>query len=308
MLKKPSVVLLSNIRWDFLWQWTQILATRFAKAGYPTVCVETTGITNPRLDLTTVRSIMRRLRHIGHTGPAESNLPPNLVIYSPLVAPPTYKVLRHLNRRFFVPKLLRDLQGLVESEPVIISFPPTQTTLDILSGLPSKIIWYHCVLNYEEFPRTPADIKDTEQRLLQRADIVTVDSSFLREKHQRARPDIGQIESGVDFALFHRAHRPASTASVRTVCFFGSMDERRFDFDLVRQLGRAGFTVRLMGTLADPTLARFPGIDYRGQIPHADLPAHLQDVDALLIPYKITPFSRGTFPAKTYECLATGSL
>jgi hypothetical protein len=59
-------VLLSNIRWDFLWQWTQVLATMFAKAGYPTVCVETTGITNPSLDLATMRSIARRLRHIGH--------------------------------------------------------------------------------------------------------------------------------------------------------------------------------------------------------------------------------------------------
>jgi glycosyltransferase involved in cell wall biosynthesis len=306
MLKKPPVVLLSNIRWDFLWQWTQILATMFAKAGYPTVCVETTGITNPRLDMTTIRSIARRLRHIGFTDETEAELPANLVIYSPLVAPPTSKVLRRLNRRFFVPKVIRDLRQLVESEPVFIAFPPTQTTLDILAGFPSKAIWYHCVLNYEEYPRTPADITDTEQRLLRWADIVTVDSSFLMEKHHRTRPDIVQIESGVDFALFHRAYGPASRDAVRTVCFFGSMDERRFDFGLVRQLARAGFTVRLMGTLANPTLARFPGIDYRGQVPHTELPFHLQDVDALIIPYKITPFSKGTFPAKTYECLATG--
>jgi glycosyltransferase involved in cell wall biosynthesis len=278
----------------------------FAKAGYPTVCVETTGITNPSLDLATMRSIARRLRHIGHKDEPESELPSNLTIYSPLVAPPTYKTLRRLNKRFFVPKVVRDLHQMVGPDPVFIAFPPTQTTLDILSDFRSKTIWYHCVLNYEEYPRTPADIKDTEQRLLRSADIVTVDSSFLMEKHHRTRPDIVQIESGVDFARFHKVFSSTSQDSVRTVCFFGSMDERRFDFELVRQLARAGITVRLLGTLADPTLARVQGIDYRGQVPHAELPDHLRDVDALVIPYKITPFSKGTFPAKTYECLATG--
>jgi glycosyltransferase involved in cell wall biosynthesis len=306
MPKKPPVILLSNIRWDFLWQWTQILATMFAEAGYPTVCVETTGITNPRPDPATVRKVVRRLRRIGRPEGRKSELPPNLLVYSPLVVPPTNSILRRLNKRFFVPKVVRDLRKLVKTEPVFIAFPPTQTTLDILSDFPSRMIWYHCVLNYEEYPRTPADIRDTEQRLLERADLVTVDSSFLKEKHRYARPDLVQIESGVDFELFHRAYVSSPNDRVSTVCFFGSMDERRFDFELVRELAESGFTVRLIGTLADPALARVPGIDYRGQLPHTELPGHLRDVDALIIPYKVTPFSKGTFPAKTYECLATG--
>jgi glycosyltransferase involved in cell wall biosynthesis len=36
------------------------------------------------------------------------------------------------------------------------------------------------------------------------------------------------------------------------------------------------------------------------------LPRHLADADALIIPYRITTFSKGTFPAKIFECLATG--
>jgi hypothetical protein len=46
---KPPVVILSGVRWDFLWQRHQTLATLFAGAGYPTVFVETTGLANPRL-------------------------------------------------------------------------------------------------------------------------------------------------------------------------------------------------------------------------------------------------------------------
>jgi hypothetical protein len=44
---KPPVVILAGIRWDFLWQRHQTLATLFARSGYPTVFVETTGLGVP---------------------------------------------------------------------------------------------------------------------------------------------------------------------------------------------------------------------------------------------------------------------
>jgi glycosyltransferase involved in cell wall biosynthesis len=306
MLAKPPIILLSNIRWNFLWQWSQILATMFAEAGYPTVCVETTGVTNPRPDITTSRKVLERILSKRSTEETRVVLPDNLKVYAPLVVPPTYKVFRHFNRRVLVPRVVRDLRRLVGMEPVFIAFPPTQTTLDIMSGFRPKLIWYHCVLNYEHYPRIPADIKNTERRLLESSDLVTVDANFLKEKHRGVRPDLVQIESGVDFNLFQEAYTGLSVDKVRTVGFFGSMDERRFDFDLVQELSRAGFVVRLLGPLSHSTLSRVPGVEYRGEVPHRDLPVHLRGVDALIIPYKINSFSKGTFPAKTYECLATG--
>jgi glycosyltransferase involved in cell wall biosynthesis len=306
MPAKPPIVLLSNIRWNFLWQWSQILATMFAEAGYPTVCVETTGVTNPRPDITTGRKVLERLLSRRRGEETRANLPDNLNVYAPFVAPPTYKVFRYFNRRVLVPRVVRDLRRLVGMEPVFIAFPPTQTTLDIISGFRPRLIWYHCVLNYEHYPRIPADTKDTERRLLELSDLVTVDANFLKEKHRGVRLDVVQIESGVDFGLFQEAYTGLSVEPVRTVCFFGSMDERRFDFDLVQELSRAGLAIRLLGTLSHPTLSRVPGVEYRGEVPHRNLPSHLRDVDALIIPYKINTFSKGTFPAKTYECLATG--
>jgi glycosyltransferase involved in cell wall biosynthesis len=84
------------------------------------------------------------------------------------------------------------------------------------------------------------------------------------------------------------------------------MDETRFDFELVGRLAEAGFKVRLVGTLSRPAFARHPGIEYRGRVAHAELPWHLKDTDALVIPYKIGTFTKGTFPAKIFECFATG--
>ncbi len=305
---KPPVVILSGIRWDFLWQRHQILATFFARAGYPTIYVETTGLRNPSLNPSTIRKVLHRVFRAGGKGhKAPGGMSPNLTVYSPLVAPPTWKVFRLLNHAVFVPRVTRDLGRLLNGvSPAVIAYPPTSTTLDLLSNLKPRRVLYDCVLNYEHFPGVPRDIAKTEKILLRRADAVTVDSGFLLEKHRGLRPDIVQIAPGTDHKLFGRACAGPLRRPARTVCFFGTMDESKFDFDLVGKLAEEGYQVRLLGALTRPAFARTPGIEYRGKVPHLELPRHLADIDALIIPYKDNAFSRGTFPAKIFECLATG--
>lgn len=306
---KPPVIILSGIRWDFLWQRHQIFATLFAQAGYPTVYVETTGLRNPSFDPGTARIVLSRIFRAGRKGreSLDNAIIPNLAVYSPLVAPPTWKIFRRLNRAVFLPRVVRDLRYLLKgASPLVIAYTPTSTTLELLSYIPSRRVLYDCVLNYEHFPGAPRDIARTEKILLQRADAVTVDSGFLLEKHRDVRPDMVQVGSGVDHELFGQACMGTLRRPVRTVCFFGTMNEDRFDFDLVGRLADKGYQVRLLGTLARPAFARRSGIEYRGEVPHRELPRHLADADALIIPYKINVFSKGTFPAKIFECFATG--
>lgn len=304
---RPPVVILSGIRWNFLWQRHQILATLFARVGYPTVYVETTGLRNPSPDPGTTRKVLDRFLRAGGKGRETPGMSPDLTVYSPLVAPPTWKVFRRLNRAVFVPRIVRDLRRLLGGvSPAVIAYPPTSTTLDLLSKLEPRRVLYDCVLNYEHFPGVPRDIAETEKTLLRRADAVTVDSGFLLEKHRGLRPDAVQVGPGVDHELFGQARAGPLRGPARTVCFFGMIDESRFDFDLVGELAKKGYRVRLLGNLARPVFARLPGVEYRGEVPHRELPRHLEDADALIIPYKITAFSKGTFPAKIFECLATG--
>jgi glycosyltransferase involved in cell wall biosynthesis len=305
MPEKPPVVLLANIRWDAFWEASQSLATLFADAGYPTVYVETTGIRKPPLEMVVARRILKRLLSVRSGGKRPANLSPDLTVYSPLVAPPTRETFRRINRHLFVPRIVRDVRRLVGPEPVVIAFPPTQTTLELVSGLEPRLSWYHCVFNYEEFPGTPADIGETERRLLKAVDTASVDSGFLKEKHRRVRPDMIHIEGGVDFELFQRADVGPLESPAKTLYYFGTAD-MRFDFDLVREVAEAGYTVRMLGTIERPSFARIPGIEYLGKVPHEVLPDHLREADALIIPYKITSLSKGIFPAKTYESLATG--
>jgi glycosyltransferase involved in cell wall biosynthesis len=256
--------------------------------------------------MTTGRRVLKRLLNVRSAGKKPANITPNLTVYSPLVVPPTSGLFRYINRRFFVPRIVRDLRRLTSTAPVVIPFAPTQTTLDLVSGLQPRLTWYHCTLNYEEIPDAPTDITQTERQLLATADTATVDSGFLKQKHRGVRPDMAHIEGGVDFELFRGSGTGPLKSPARVLYYFGRAYERVFDFGLVQAVAKAGFTVRMLGTLSELSFARIPGVEFLGEVPHKALPEHLREADALIIPYKITPFTQGTFPAKTYEALATG--
>src|SRR5919199_173363 len=112
---RPPIIILSGIRWDFLWQRQQTLAILFARGGYPTVYVETTGLANPHPDRATARKVLRRIFRAGAEGyKARGSVLSNLTVYSPLVTPPTWKIFRRLNRAVFVPRVVRDLRHLLK--------------------------------------------------------------------------------------------------------------------------------------------------------------------------------------------------
>jgi glycosyltransferase involved in cell wall biosynthesis len=304
-LSKPPVVILSGVRWDFLWQRHHILATLFARAGYPTVFVETTGLASPRLDLATLRKVASRMQRAGAGQPAGEK---GLTVYSPLAAPPEGVIFRWLNRRFFAQRVVEGLEEIAGSDPVVVAYLPTRTTLDLISGLDPRLVYYDCADDYAHFPGAPKDIAATERELLQRADIVSCTSTHLLEKVRSSRPDAFLSGPAVDYERFRVLQENGPGTGVRTACLFGHVSRERTDFSALRGIAGAGFEVRIVGDLGrlDKDVMGTPGIHYRGEVPHAELPAALAGVDAFVLPYKVNGLTRGIAPAKTYECLATG--
>ncbi len=302
---KPPVVILSGVRWDFLWQRHHILATMFARAGYPTVFVETTGLANPRPNMPTLRKVASRFRRAGGKEPSGEK---RLTVYAPLAAPPKGTAFRWLNKRFFVPRVVRDLEVIAGSDPVVVAYPPTRTTLDLISGLHPRLVFYDCSDDYAHFPGTPGDVAATERELLRRADLVSCTSTRLLEKVRTSRPDAFLSGPAVDYERFRVLQENRPVREVRTVCFFGHVSRERTDFSALRAVARAGFEVRIVGGLGrvDKDVMRMPGIYYKGEVPHAELPAALAGADAFVLAYKVNGLTRSIAPAKTYECLATG--
>jgi glycosyltransferase involved in cell wall biosynthesis len=304
-LRKPPVVILSGVRWDFLWQRHHALATLFARAGYPTVFVETTGLANPGTGVPTLRRVAGRLRRAGSGEPSGEE---GLTVYAPLALPPTYNVFRRMNRRCFVPRVVRDLVEISGPDPVIVAYPPTRTTLDLIRGLRPRAVLYDCSDDYEFFLGAPADTAATERELLRLADLVSCTSRWLLEKVWPWRPDAFLSGPAVDYERFAVLQEDNRRGEVRTVCFFGRLSRERIDFPALRAVAEAGFEVRLIGDLGsvERDFLETPGIGFRGEVPHAKLPAALAGVDAFVLPYEVNDLTRGISPAKTYECLATG--
>ena len=304
-MHKPPVVILSGVRWDFLWQRHHALATLFARAGYPTFFVETTGLANPSPRVPTLRRVAARLRRAGSGEPSGEE---GLTVYSPLALPPTYKVFRRMNRGFFVPRVVRDLVEISGSAPVVVAYPPTRTTLDLIRGLRPRAVLYDCSDDYELFPGAPADTLATERELLRMAHLVSCTSRRLLEKVRPSRPDAFLSGPAVDYERFAVLQEDNRGGEVRTVCFFGRVSRERIDFPALRAAAEAGFEVWLIGDLGsvERDFLEMPGINFRGEVPHAKLPAALAGVDAFVLPYEVNDLTRGISPAKTYECLATG--
>jgi len=80
------------------------------------------------------------------------------------------------------------------------------------------------------------------------------------------------------------------------------------DLTALRAIVEAGFKVRVVGGIGgvEKRFLEASGVDYRGEVPHAELPAALAGVDAFVLPYRVNALTRSISPAKTYECLATG--
>ncbi len=303
-MKRPPVVILSGIRWNFLWQRHQALATLFARAGYPTVFVETTGLANPRPSLDALRKISARL---GASGCSEAQVEKNLTVYAPVTAPPTANTFRKINTRILVPRVVRDLRSLVGPNPIVVAYPPTWTTLDIVAGLEPRVLLYDRSDDYSAFPGVPKDIAATERSLILASDLISCTSTALLEDVEPYRPDAFLSGPAVDyerFAVLQNERRDG----ISTACFFGDVSGSRLDIQVLEAIAQAGIQVKLLGRLDrhENHLAKMPGIDYVGVVPHNRLPEALAGVDAFVLPYKASRLTRGISPAKLYECLATG--
>jgi glycosyltransferase involved in cell wall biosynthesis len=97
--------------------------------------------------------------------------------------------------------------------------------------------------------------------------------------------------------------------------FIGALDDYKIDAVVLRAVAETfpHGTVVLIGPvgLADSgrecaALGSLPNVRLLGRRPYAALPGYLRGFDAFLIPYRLTGYTRGVFPMKFFEALASG--
>ncbi|GAB4091815.1 glycosyltransferase family 1 protein [Flaviaesturariibacter terrae] len=282
----------SHLRWNFVYQRPQHLLSRFAKH-------------------TRVFFIEEPIFHDGAN---------RLQINEP--AKNVYVVVPHLQHGMEEEAVLQCQRELVNDLISVMEINKyfcwyyTPMALPFSDHLEPAATVYDCMDELSAFKFAPVALKENEQRLLKKADVVFTGGYSIYEAKQHTHPNIYPFPSSIDREHFASARSivadPADQASVPhpRFGFYGVIDER-FDIDLIgaAATARPDWHFVLIGPVVkiDPaTLPRNPNIHYLGGKDYKELPHYLAGWDVAIIPFAQNESTRFISPTKTPEYLAAG--
>jgi len=192
----------------------------------------------------------------------------------------------------------------------------TPMALAFTDHMRARLVVYDCMDELALFKGAPPELLDLERKLLQRAQVVFTGGWSLYEAKRDLHPNVHGVPSSVDVCHFRSARNglvepPDQAALGRPrLGFFGVIDER-FDTALLdgAASARPDWQFVMLGPVVklDPVeLPRRPNIHYLGGKAYGELPAYLAGWDVALILFARNDSTRFISPTKTPEYLAAG--
>ncbi|MET0638011.1 MAG: glycosyltransferase family 1 protein [Chitinophagaceae bacterium] len=282
----------SHLRWNFVYQRPQHLLSR-AGASFPVFYIEE-PVFGPQQDRLEIREAGNQV---------------NVVV----------PYLNESGDRRDITSSIRELLNKweeLDGTPFIAWFY-TPMALDLLDAFPEPaLIVYDCMDELSAFRFAPAGLKEKEQVLISRADIIFTGGVSLYEAKKHLHDIIYAVPSSIDKEHFSKAqtvkNEPGDQLNIPhpRIGFFGVIDER-LDIDIIGELARrrpdwqlvlVGPTVKI-----DPaTLPAENNIHYLGSKSYDELPVYLGGWDVAIIPFAINESTEFISPTKTPEYLAGG--
>ena len=289
------LVCFSHLRWDFVWQRPQHLLSRFART-MPVYVVE-----EPESGHT--QAGLRVAEQDGVTV-----VTPLLPVCTEGFGPSTNDQIREL-----LASLLAPLAA--PGEVILWYLTPMAYGAEPL-GLDPALVVFDAMDELANFMGAPQGLREREQALMARADLVFTGGPSLYEARKDHHPAVHCFPSGVETEHFAQAAngipRPRDLASrPRPVLgYYGVIDER-LDLGLIDAVAASHpeWTIAMIGPVAKISradLPRRPNIVYYGSQAYASLPAYLACFDVALLPFARNEATRFISPTKTLEYLAAG--
>jgi glycosyltransferase involved in cell wall biosynthesis len=311
----PDLVVLSHLRWSWVWQRPQHLVSRLAAAraaaGARTWFVEEPAAADvdvPELRREEHGQVTRCWLAVPRqsvTGEHPGFEAPAAGVYGALLqgfhepAAAGYGALLHQELR---------AQGH-SARPDVWLYTPM--ALDLARSLEPGRVVYDVMDDLASFLNAPPGLVLRQRRLLAEADVVfTGGPSLHRSVLRQRRHRVHLFRSGVEQAHYARARELRRPHERPVAGYVGVVDER-LDLDLVADLARQlpDWTIRMVGPVAkiDPeTLPRAANLEYAGMVAYEDLPAVMAGFDVALMPFALNEATRSISPTKTLEYLAAG--
>jgi len=244
---------------------------------------------------------------------------PNIFVLNPL-AVPAYgtATVRKFNEKFLLRQVRKAMRKLNFARPLNMIFNPAAGLLAGKIGEADLI--YYCVDEYTAFTGASKGLKEIEEELFRKADLVVVSAEKLYESKLKFNPNTFIIRHGVDFPHFRTALDEATTIPAeikdlpKPVIGFHGLLADWVDYELIKKTAAhfSGGSIVLIGKIAVDAekkikiLDNISNIHFLGRKPYSELPAYCKGFDVALNPFAINELTLAANPLKVREYLAAG--
>ena len=290
----PPLVVLSHLRWDFVYQRPQHLLSRLAEHR------QVVFIEEPVHD-------EAAQPHWELTNPA-----PNVLVCRPHspVAEPGFSDEQ-------LPLLQRLIASLFDELEIgdYALWLYTPMALPLAQSLPREplAVVFDCMDELSAFKFAPPQLVEREAALMKWADVVFTGGPSLYRAKEGRHPNLHCFPSSVDVGHFRRALTIPEAPDQANLPhprlgWFGVIDER-MDLEIVGALARAHpeWQIVMIGPVVkiDPaTLPQHPNLHYLGPRSYAELPSYLAGWDLCIQPFARNESTQFISPTKTLEYMA----
>ena len=291
---QSELIVLSHLRWDWVWQRPQHLVSRLG-SRCSTWYVEEPLTPSPdftgrnRMNCTRVDGLNRAWLEIPEQG-------------------------HHVG--FFddvLPDYIEQLPGLV-GEPVgeRVVWMYTPLALELALALKPTTLVYDVMDDLAAFKDAPPELVVRQRQALRQADVVFAGGRSLhRSMVRQGRADTLLFPSGVEPEHYRTPTAAPRVPGRRPVAGYVGVLDERLDLQLIAGLARAlpEWDITMYGPVAkiDPAgLPQASNISYEGYTCYADLPEAMAGLDVALMPFALNEATRSISPTKTLEYLAAG--
>jgi len=272
-----------------------------------------------RMPTTSTKDISRIFKKLKSFTEPVREVEKNIFVLSPL-AIPAYgsAAVRKFNEKFLVRQVKKAMRKLGFENPLNMVFNPAA---GLLAGkLGESELIYYCVDEYTAFTGASKGLKEIEEDLFRKSDLVVVSAENLLESKKHFNANTFLIRHGTDWAHFRTAlddetKIPEEIVNLpKPVIGFHGLLADWVDFELIKKIA-AHFdkgSIVLIGKIAVDAeqkvkiLDGIPNVHFLGRKPYAELPAFCKGFDVALNPFAINDLTLAANPLKVREYLAAG--
>jgi glycosyltransferase involved in cell wall biosynthesis len=287
-----ELIVISHLRWDFVWQRPQHIVSRLAQNFDRVTVVEepraSTEVVAPFIATAEAEGITRVWLEVSGDG-------------------------SHCGfddeRAKCYPQLLREFFRTPSRK---IAWLYTPLGLPLATPLEPSLVVYDVMDDLSKFAHASPLLVAMQQRCLQVADHVFTGGRSLQRMVAQERPDARCFPSGVELEHFSPAiELRRRRSSTRPIAGYVGVIDERVDLDLVAGVADAlpDWDVCMVGPVVkiDPAhLPQAPNLVYTGARQYSELPHVLAGFDVAMMPFALNDATRSISPTKSLEYLAAG--